>query len=482
MLQLCLALEYSHAHSVWHRDIKAENVMIDSNDNARLLDFGMAAFARTSSALELSSELDGEDRHKFFGTEQYAAPEVILHQEYTAKVDLWGLGVILHQVYQGRAPSMDYSDTPGRLRIQGPLRPMNPWVMEAMLGLLDPDPNRRWGFDQIYACRWMQESDDFCVDAPVGETRALSGRELIERISLQPGEPPVWVSLKAAMTCYSWDPHGIPRDKAGAFLRGSQSRQLRTELSSVQVARGRETGNIAVEVSDILNVSPVGGKIFMSVNGGLGMCTPMQCPPSMACDHRAAGFPDHSMLDLALSAAYGLDETPPPVYPGGGSSSSNTTIVPGRALEQRLSSLSARGQRPGQNNTKGSGRSGNAQSPGDQMPLPPKMMTFLSVDREVLVRKVKGRVKLWVSLARQVEFIWRAVDRSEVGEVVTKLQPLLHRMRALRASYPGVPAFAVEITDLVRGNDSDKLFVTVNGGVGRVFVLLGKNNSSTTKF
>ncbi|EER04072.1 hypothetical protein Pmar_PMAR027176 [Perkinsus marinus ATCC 50983] len=159
----------------------------------------------------------------------------------------------------------------------------------------------------------------------------------------------------------------------------------------------------------------------------------------MACDHRAAGFPDHSMLDLALSAAYGLDETPPPVYPAG---------VPGRALEQRLSSLSARGQRPGLNNTKGSGRSGNAQSPGDQMPLPPKMMTFLS----------------------------------EVGEVVTKLQPLLHRMRALRASYPGVPAFAVEITDLVRGNDSDKLFVTVNGGVGRVFVLLGKNNSSTTKF
>ncbi|KAF4674549.1 putative serine/threonine protein phosphatase [Perkinsus chesapeaki] len=491
MLQLCLALEYSHAHSVWHRDIKAENVMIDSNDNARLLDFGMAAFARTSaSGLDESSDLDGEERNKFFGTEQYAAPEVILHQEYTAKVDLWGLGVILHQVYQGRAPLMDYSDTPGRLRIKGPLRPMNPWVMEAMLGLLEPDPERRWGFDQIYACRWMQESDDFSMDAPVGETRALSGRELIERISLQPGEPPVWVSLKGVATCYSWDPHGIPRDKAGAFLRSHESRQLRTELSSVQVARGRETGNIAVDVSDMVNVGSI-GKVFMSVNGGLGVCTVM--PSSIVSDRSSAHHFDHSSIDLAALAGHGFDvSSPPPSLSSPPSfhnshltvSTHTATIVPGRSLEQRLSSLSARGARPGHNEGNieiGGRRSRVPPAPRDHTPLPPSMMTFLSVDREVLVRSVKGRVKVWISLARHVEYIWRAVDRTEVSEVISKLQPLLHRMRALRASYPGLPAFAVEVTDLVRKYGSDKLFVTVNGGIGRVFSLAAKGARNSSR-
>lgn len=80
--QLCDAFEYLHGNGVSHRDMKPENIMLDTDFNLKLADFGFS-----------SNKAQNESRK---GTDSYMAPEIHMGQKYSGQcVDLFAAGIIL---------------------------------------------------------------------------------------------------------------------------------------------------------------------------------------------------------------------------------------------------------------------------------------------------------------------------------------------------------------------------------------------------
>jgi hypothetical protein len=85
-----------HAAGVVHRDLKPSNILIDQEGRPRLLDFGVARDARSSSRLSATGEL--------LGSPSYMAPEQVLGAAIDARTDVYGLGGVLYHGLTGKAP------------------------------------------------------------------------------------------------------------------------------------------------------------------------------------------------------------------------------------------------------------------------------------------------------------------------------------------------------------------------------------------
>lgn len=108
--QLVGAVAYVHQQNCVHRDLKLENILLDKNENVKLLDFG---FAR---------EYEGKTNYlqTFCGTICYSAPEMLKGEKYAGeKVDVWSLGIILYALLCGELPFDDDDDDTTRRKILG---------------------------------------------------------------------------------------------------------------------------------------------------------------------------------------------------------------------------------------------------------------------------------------------------------------------------------------------------------------------------
>ena len=93
--QVCQALEAAHAEGVVHRDLKPQNIMLDSQGRATVMDFGIAR----------SMELTGMTQTgALLGTPDYMSPEQAKGQEVDARSDLFTLGIILYELLTGKTP------------------------------------------------------------------------------------------------------------------------------------------------------------------------------------------------------------------------------------------------------------------------------------------------------------------------------------------------------------------------------------------
>ncbi|KAL5022104.1 hypothetical protein ScPMuIL_001259 [Solemya velum] len=91
--EIICGLENLHSHNIVYRDLKPENILLDDNGHVRISDLGLA--------VEIP---EGEQIKGRVGTVGYMAPEVVKNEKYSFSPDWWGLGCIIYEMIQGRAP------------------------------------------------------------------------------------------------------------------------------------------------------------------------------------------------------------------------------------------------------------------------------------------------------------------------------------------------------------------------------------------
>ncbi|XP_004490705.1 CBL-interacting serine/threonine-protein kinase 2-like [Cicer arietinum] len=151
--QLVSAVDFCHSRGVYHRDIKPENILLDENENLKVSDFGLSAFAE-------SKRQDGL-LHTTCGTPAYVAPEVIKRKGYDgAKADIWSCGVVLFVLLAGYVPFNDTNLMEMYKKVsKGDFKCPN-WfpknVKKLMCKMLDPNPDTRISIDKIKRCSWFK--------------------------------------------------------------------------------------------------------------------------------------------------------------------------------------------------------------------------------------------------------------------------------------------------------------------------------------
>nr|XP_050844638.1 maternal embryonic leucine zipper kinase-like isoform X2 [Vespula vulgaris] len=99
--QIVSAVAYLHSLGYAHRDLKPENVLLDKDENLKLIDFGLCAKPKSGMQSHLYTSC---------GSPTYAAPELILGKKYLgSEVDIWSMGVILYALLCGFLPFDDNS-------------------------------------------------------------------------------------------------------------------------------------------------------------------------------------------------------------------------------------------------------------------------------------------------------------------------------------------------------------------------------------
>lgn len=94
--QLTRALEAAHAQGVIHRDIKPQNLLLDSQGSLKVMDFGVSRITGSAAASGEAGLL--------IGTPDYMAPEQLLGQDIDARADLYATGVVLFECLTGQLP------------------------------------------------------------------------------------------------------------------------------------------------------------------------------------------------------------------------------------------------------------------------------------------------------------------------------------------------------------------------------------------
>ncbi|KAM8915319.1 MAP/microtubule affinity-regulating kinase 3a isoform 27-T32 [Spinachia spinachia] len=147
--QIVSAVQYCHQKHIVHRDLKAENLLLDADMNIKIADFGF------SNEFTMGNKLD-----TFCGSPPYAAPELFQGKKYDGpEVDVWSLGVILYTLVSGSLPFDGQNLKELRERVlRGKYR--IPFYMSTdcenlLKRFLVLNPSKRGTLEQIMKDRWI---------------------------------------------------------------------------------------------------------------------------------------------------------------------------------------------------------------------------------------------------------------------------------------------------------------------------------------
>jgi serine/threonine protein kinase len=108
MLQLRDALQYLRSKNIVHRDLKPQNILLTSPLQIKITDFGLARYINIDKDKYNDLHNTPPEHEDLFstycGSPIYMSPELLNHQQYNSKSDLWSIGIILYELITGIPP------------------------------------------------------------------------------------------------------------------------------------------------------------------------------------------------------------------------------------------------------------------------------------------------------------------------------------------------------------------------------------------
>lgn len=141
--EILKAVNYMHKHHRIHRDLKSDNILLNSDGEIKLADLGFS--------VQLTQER--QLRHTLAGTPCWIAPEIVRHSTYDTKADIWSLGVLLIELIEGEPPFLRYKQNQIFSKILqneiGLKNPADPELTRILDYCLQAEPEARKSADEI---------------------------------------------------------------------------------------------------------------------------------------------------------------------------------------------------------------------------------------------------------------------------------------------------------------------------------------------
>ncbi|OLY84591.1 Protein kinase kin1 [Smittium mucronatum] len=149
--QIASALMYLHKHSIVHRDLKIENIMVNNRNQIKLIDFGLSNLF--SAQKQLST---------FCGSLYFAAPELLeAKQYYGPEIDCWSFGIIIYVLVCGKVPFDDVSISNLHARIKLGVFELPKFLSDSCKAIISSlivvNPVNRATIGHAIASQWMNK-------------------------------------------------------------------------------------------------------------------------------------------------------------------------------------------------------------------------------------------------------------------------------------------------------------------------------------
>ncbi|KAG0340341.1 hypothetical protein BG000_000117 [Podila horticola] len=144
--QIVECVSYLNAKGICHRDIKDENIVIDNDFVVKLIDFGSAV---------IIPRPQGKLFDRFYGTINYASPEILKGEKYRAEsAEVWSLGILLYTILYGEVPFNDPVQAISGPYIAPRVRSSNE-CLHLLNWMLAKTPDRRATIEDVAAHPWI---------------------------------------------------------------------------------------------------------------------------------------------------------------------------------------------------------------------------------------------------------------------------------------------------------------------------------------
>ncbi|CAK9301824.1 unnamed protein product [Gordionus sp. m RMFG-2023] len=207
--QILMALAYLHKKGYAHRDLKPENLLLDENNNLKLIDFGLCAQYQDKMALRLDT---------CCGSPAYAAPELIKGDPYIgSEVDVWSLGVLLYALLCGFLPFDDenLSNLYRKIMSGQFVKPdcLSHSSVSLLNKMLETNPARRINTKQLLTHPWVLKNSDFANPLSAKNDQNSSqhsnhlrdiDEDIIEEISTYFDKSPQDLTIEIKQTKYDY--------------------------------------------------------------------------------------------------------------------------------------------------------------------------------------------------------------------------------------------------------------------------------------